>query len=1043
MCVDYRKLNSVTVKDAFPIPKINDLLVSFNSKRYFSTFDLHSGYWQIRMEGDSIDKTAFTTPIGLFEFTVMPFGLTNAVATFQRFMESLFEDVLHDYVFVYVDDILIASETWQEHVHHIEEVLRRIQGAGLRLKAKNKVAPIRDYPEPKNLKELQRFMGLATYNRKFIANFAKIAAPLTRLNKPSVPYVFDNPCHTAFEELKRNICEDVCLKFPDFKAAETDAKRRFVIMTDASEDGLGGVLCQGDENGQLRPILFVSRRCLDAEKKYATIDLEALAIKHTVTAVQQYIQYVRGKTLVLTDHQPLVAIFQKGTCANKRVNRFVSELIPHFQLEIKHIEGKKNVMADALSRATSPSAAEPHWEIDSPTRISVVRHSVNDWNTAIDADPKFGPLKAYLNGSELPKDEKARDLVVAEAPSYCMMEGLLCHVREDGISTKAVPVRFREELLRELHAGPLGVHIAAAKLFEQMRREYFWPTLRADCENICRSCNVCALNRTARNAKPPLESIQTTATFEMLCVDVLKVGLTRAGNVYIVVLIDHFSKYLAAVPVPNKSAATVAQAITTEWILKFGPPSRLHSDQGTEFCNEILKFLCDSFGVIRTTTSPYHPQGNGVTERANRSILAALRKSPTSRFDWDERLGFIIYALNTMTHRTTKVVPFALVFGRNPKLPSVISDEQPHSANYAVDVDTYRALLEESLATLSEVARGNASVVQAENEVNYDARNRARARDFAAGDQVFVRRPQGQVLCGRCAKITPLNEGPFSLRSVGRTSAEVDLGHGKTERFRLERLTKAQSVGDAANNTQIRPSGVNRIALMGRMISEMYEEDLLDYEEDVPATRPPTPGSSGETAPTTELTTFRIPKRKRSHSRSNSPSSSPMDTGARTRKAQRRSPGEGFAEEVLWQHPHHPEIAVVSSAPPPRKADEAKENGTTGEEQEVLRSSGCSPLRDFGQRKATRSSPSLRGKRGGRPNGKGRNAHKQDGHGRKPLISRQPPADGRQRYDPPRAPNRPGNPAHFRGQSRMNRIQTEPLAERPSALGQGPQERYR
>ncbi|KAK0425660.1 hypothetical protein QR680_009307 [Steinernema hermaphroditum] len=807
MCVDYRKLNAVTVKDAYPTPHIYNLLSSFHNRRVFTTFDLHSGYWQIRMEADSIEKTAFSSPCGLYEFTVMPFGLTNAVATFQRFIGSLFHDVLNRFVFVYIDDILVASESWEEHVEHLRLVLTRISEAGLRLKAKkcrfarqevpflghllttdgvridpDKVAPIRAYPIPTNVTELQRFIGLASYNRKFVFGFAKIAGPLFAATKKGTIFSWGDDQQKALDTLKTKLCDEVTLKFPDYKAAELDEKRRFIIMTDASTDGLGGVFCQPDEQHHLRPIHFVSRRCSEAERKYSATDLEALAIYFAISKLRQYIIDASRTITVLTDHRPLEGMFRKGISDNKRTNRILAELIPHYRLEIKYLEGKKNVIADALSRAIRKASAP------APNTVYALQYTEEEWKEALGEDPQLERLRSSLCPAA---NRTVTADSLAEAKAFCTDKGILYYVDDKGKRYKVVPAKFRIAILRDIHAGPLGVHASAPKLYELLSREYYWPNARTDCEKVCMECEVCGLNRVARNTTQPLEPIVSSRAMELVCIDLLKIGPSRNGNLYIAVMTDHFSKYLVATPIPDKSAATVAKAITTDWILQFGPPTRIHSDQGTEFCNSVLDFLCESFGIIRSTTSAYHPQCNGVTERVNRDLIAMLRKSPISKFDWDDRLPFAVYAHNVMVHRSTKCSPYALVYGREPSIPVIIRGQNAVNPAYTVDVDTYRCLLEEQISLLSAEENQHLTTARYRMKDGHDRAHRAKNRDFALGDFVYVKRPGKQIRRAKCAKIDPVNEGPFEIIELLRSAAVLRRPNGKKETIRLDRLTKA------------------------------------------------------------------------------------------------------------------------------------------------------------------------------------------------------------------------------------------------------------
>ena len=294
-CVDYRKLNAITKKDVFPLPRIDDALDLLGNSVYFSTLDLASGYWQVKMDTDSREKTAFTTHKGLYEFSVMPFGLCNAPATFQRLMERVLKGLVGESCMVYLDDILVIGKTFEQHMDNLKKVFGRIERAGLKLKPKKchliqpcveylgyvvsrkgisadprKIQAIVEYPVPVDVKSLRSFLGLASYYRRFARNFSRIAYPLHQLTRKESIFNWDSKCQEAFDHLKEVLTDSSTLAFPDFG-------KEFVLETDASKAGLGAVLSQQQED-MLRPIAYASRSLQTHEQNYGVTEMEALAV---------------------------------------------------------------------------------------------------------------------------------------------------------------------------------------------------------------------------------------------------------------------------------------------------------------------------------------------------------------------------------------------------------------------------------------------------------------------------------------------------------------------------------------------------------------------------------------------------------------------------------------------------------------------------------------------------------------------------------------------------------------------------------------------
>ena len=368
LCVDYRRLNTITRSDAYPMPRIDDLIDQIGQAQYLSTLDLTKGYWQVPVAEEDQAKTAFTTPFGLFTFRRMPFGLQGAPATFQRMVDRLLEG-LGAFTGAYLDDVVIFSNTWGEHLQHLRAVFDRLRGAGLTAKPKKcqlgmahcvylghvvgggkvqaekgKVDAVNRMGAPKTKKEVRAFLGLTGYYRKFIPNYASVATPLTDLTRKSCPNRPDwtADCEEAFQKLKQLLCSAPVLRTPDFE-------RPFLLQTDASDRGVGAVLSQpGVEAGTDHPVAYFSKKLLPREEKYSTVEKECLAIK---LATQAFRVYLLGRHFTIqTDHRALEWL-DRVKESNGRLTRWSLALQP-FSFTVEYRPGGQNGNADGLSRLT-------------------------------------------------------------------------------------------------------------------------------------------------------------------------------------------------------------------------------------------------------------------------------------------------------------------------------------------------------------------------------------------------------------------------------------------------------------------------------------------------------------------------------------------------------------------------------------------------------------------------------------------------------------------------------------------------------------------
>uniref|UniRef100_A0A388MA01 Reverse transcriptase domain-containing protein n=1 Tax=Chara braunii TaxID=69332 RepID=A0A388MA01_CHABU len=549
MCIDYRGLNAITVKNAEPLPRIDDLLDRVEGAKYFSKIDLKSGYHQIEVHPDDQYKTAFRTRYGHYEFIVMPFGLTNAPATFQRCMNDLFRPWLDKFVVVYLDDILVFSRTLEEHRGHLRQVLEKLREANFKINAKkcdwaktqvlylghvldgdgvkredSKIAAIRDWPTPRTLTELRSFLGLANYYRKFVRNVSTIVAPLRRLLRKETIWKWDKDCMSDMKKLKQALIE-----YPVLKVA--DPSLPFVVTTDASQYDIGTVLQQDDGNGY-RPVEFMSAR-MPSEKVAASIyERELYALRQ---ALDHWKHYLLGRHFkVYSDHETLQWLKTQAKMTPK-LTRWAAE-IDQYDFELKHVKGKYNVVADALSRRADYFGAIVHY-------LDIGKDLQQKVREAYAQDPIYSELLTRVK--EAPETE----------PNYRTTGGLLFE-KSNVFDRLCIPnsEEICSLIMGECH--DTEGHFGWQKTLANLMRTYTWPGMKNDCVEYVRSCKFCQRNKSS--TRSPLGVLRplpiTDQPGDSVSIDFMDTQVkSRHGKSQVMVIVDRFSKYAVFVPLPSEA----------------------------------------------------------------------------------------------------------------------------------------------------------------------------------------------------------------------------------------------------------------------------------------------------------------------------------------------------------------------------------------------------------------------------------------------------------------------------------------------------------
>ena len=849
-CVDYRRLNSITKLDTFPLPRVDDSLDLLAKTAYFSTLDLASGYWQVGMDPESQPKTAFCSHSGLYEFTVMPFGLCNAPATFQRLMETVFRGLARDKCFVYLDDVLVVGQTFEEHLSNLREVFTRLKEAGLKLKPskchlaksqvtylgyvvsrqgitadRSKVTAVQDFPTPNSVKELRSFLGLASYYRRFIPGFSKVASPLFSLTHKGADFVWNSECGNVFNRLKSLLTSAPLLVFPDFE-------KEFILETDASGVGLGAVLAQEQDTGVKAPIAYASRTLQKHEKNYGVTELEALGV---VWAVKHFRPYLYGhKCRVVTDHEALKSLLNTPHPSGKLARWGLA--IQELDLQILYRPGTKNQNADALSRSPVPrTGVESGEEVAAKDGEGAVNALVCDdptqeFGAKQDGDPSLQVIKHYLRTGELPDDEqRARELVLSR-PQFEILDDVLYHVESDKTLRIVPTVDQREKLFEDTHSGLFGGHLRSVKIHSQLAKHFWWPTMRADIVKWCRACQVCATRQVGKPIHPFLSPIPVSGPFDRVGVDIIQFPPSSKGNKYAIVFMDYLTKWPEVFPSKNQNSLTIARLLVECIVPRHGVPVQLLSDRGTAFLSKLMKEVYKLLGLKKVNTTAYHPQTDGLVERFNRTLTDMLsKKVMRNGKDWDIQLPYVLFAYRASAQDSTGESPFFLLHGRDPVLPTREMLEFPRErAN--TDADDYTREITLRMSTAWKTAQDRIKEAQKKQKCHHD--KKAKDPRVFEGDRVFVYSPAER--SGKAYKFARPFKGPYRVMKMLPSGAELSLiaePTGPTIRVALNRLRRCpkEIVDGPAEEEVLKKSEEDQT-----YIEEEPSEDLADIQEEEP-----------------------------------------------------------------------------------------------------------------------------------------------------------------------------------------------------------------
>ena len=793
--LDFKNLNKNTKPDTYPLPRVEDIIEKVKGCKYFTQLDLASGYWAIPLREEDREKTAFSAPNGKYECKRMPFGLINAGATFQRNMDNMKKELKKrgvNNMEPYQDNLFLYSKTFEEHLANlkilfqvIEEYklsLRRdkceffktsivflgflIDGEKIKPDPKN-IEKLRQFPRPKTKKQVQRFLGLANFNRKFYEKMAEVAKPLATLTSDKTPFKWTDKEETSFQKLKDGLSELSELYLPDWE-------KKFHIRVDASGLAMGAILFQKDEKGDNLPIAYASKSLSKPQLNWSATEKELFAV---IWITRKWKVYCTTRPVIQSDHLSLHGI-RKQKDPRKKLARWITEL-EGVDCVLEFLKGKENVEADCLSRVLYDKDDEPEinpdviYAMDAenyPTMEKVQKSQLEcpELKRVIDCldsgkEIETGPYRQYTNLS--------------------IREGLLCK----GLRV-IVPDEWQDPIVREVHGQH---HVGAPNTLELCKNRFYWKSMKQQVFSLIAKCETCLQCKTSKGLKANLVTPRIRPPRAMLAIDIGSFPVSKRGNNCFLMMLDSNTKFMAVSAMKGQKADVVKSALWDKWYPYFGIPEELCSDQGKNVDGEVIRKLCEDLNIKKIRSSPFHPQGNGSAEKAIGTLKTIMRSMIQSRkldlSDWDAILPEAILAANNMVNKSTQYSPFMMMWGTKPRMP----------VDSLLQLPTHE---EEILDPI--VVQRNADLNRQESQVEYKKRYDKSANPvrYEIGQEVLLRRNYGNHVSANVRWL----KGPYYIsKKVGPANYGVSGPKGFQKILHHDKIVPAKSSVEAIRTPEL------------------------------------------------------------------------------------------------------------------------------------------------------------------------------------------------------------------------------------------------
>ena len=866
-CVDFRRLNEITLKDSYPLPNMESNLSRLAHSKVFSAIDGAGAFHAVSIRAEDRPKTAFHTPWGLWQFKQMPFGLCNAPSTYSRLVQRVLEDIPPSVALPYMDDTAIHSRTTKEHLAALYKVFaahrkagltlqpskcqlfqeeidylgHRVTGTGVRPR-EDYLAIVRDWPLPKDLKGWRAFLGKAAYYRKFIKGFSAISAPLYSLlskegeEEAKQSADVGSKVEKSFQQLKTALVTAPLLAYPDFESSAP-----FILDTDWSADpgAIGGVLSQ-EQGGEERVICYGARKLSKAERNYSSNKGELLAAIHFMKTWRYYFQH--RPFIWRTDHQALQWIRTMEE-PQGMILRWL-ETLSNNNFTVQFRDGIRHGNADGLSRSTH--AREPNADeiaaSEEETHYGICQlglpdqTSIEDLKKAQGDDADLAKIKGWVEKAQKPTRGDVRQESRALRQYVALFEllkvdssGLLRRTAREGEFVKedrlCLPEALQIPTIRECHENA-GGHMGINTTQQRLLQRFYFPGLHKTVEQFVGSCRVCQ-KKAGRNKdqRHTLVSIQEGNPMQKLSIDFVgPLRMSKHGHQFILTVKDCFTRWLEAIPMAHITAEETIRMLEEHVFSRWGLPEQIHSDQGSQFTSEMFGEICRRLNIKKTVTPAYNPKSNPV-ERSHKDLSNIIRAvSEETGQDWEEILPTALLAMRTARHRYTGVTPFYAMHGREANIPVDLMYENPRESKEHQSL--YGLEMESRMLSAYKYMREKIGASVERSRMSYDGK--LHGAPLKAGEQVWLFTPVIDKKRGK--KHSCFWSGPWLVQEVVSDVMFKIKTDGEWNSGRIDLIASIDRLKRYHVNPDMPPSPMN-LSRSDVIVSDEFAEQASDPDE--------------------------------------------------------------------------------------------------------------------------------------------------------------------------------------------------------------------